>query len=248
MELRNFVSFFFGLIRAMGRIVDSTEKLNEKMPEADRMPRSDFVYNYSTTHRQFVNELLLSRAVDTFQLYVVSILREIFSAKPEMLKSEGTVEAATILDLGSYDEIVRHIVEKKLNDLSYQPLSELTKYIQSRTGVELFPDTEQREQAILAYEIRNLIAHNACQPNEIFRRRTANLKLVQVPPIRDGQLDIGDEWVRQASYAFDRIAFTFDSAVIAKFNLPTVPGMTPPLDQKEMDPPTEWEERPGSGC
>ncbi len=142
-----------------------------------------------------------------------------------MLKSEGTVDVATIIEVGNYQELVWHIVEKKVRELSYKPLSELRKFIPSRTGIDIFPNEDVFETTIVASEVRNLIAHNDCVANEVFSSRTKKIA-VPLEISSTGRVIIDDEWLRRASYTLDSLVFRFDELASHKFNLRTLNRMT----------------------
>src|SRR5665811_55413 len=56
--------------------------------------------------------------------------------------------------------------------LSYMGrIMELRKWVFSRTGIDLFKSDEIFEVALLATEVRNLIAHNDCMANETIMDR-----------------------------------------------------------------------------
>lgn len=148
-ELRDFISFFFGIIASSSSFARSLTKESAEALKTEAGKYSVGTYNFSN-HRQFINEIMLSRAVETFDLYVLLALREIFEARPEMLKSEGPVEVAAVLDLKRFEDIVMHIAEKKLHELSFKPLSELRKYIQTRTGIDLYGSEKAYEIVLLA--------------------------------------------------------------------------------------------------
>lgn len=221
MELRDFISFFFGIIASSASFARALTKESADALKTEAGKYNVGTYNFSN-HRQFINEVMLSRAVETFDLYVLLLLREIFEARPELLKSEGAVEISAVLDLKRFDDIVAYIAEKKLHELSFKPLAELRKYIQSRTGVDLFGDEKRYEIVLLASEIRNLIAHNDCRPNEIFEKRIPAHVRANVLTYPMGKIILTDEWVREACYTMDGLAFEFDSTVGAKFGLNTL--------------------------
>jgi hypothetical protein len=222
MELREFVGFYFAFVKASGEI-------SQLIPagakaEATEQQRRVFEYDYSA-QRPLVNEIMLSRAVESFDLYLTTILRDIFLARPEMLKSDSTIDVATIIDVGNYDDLIWQVVERKVHELSYKPLSDLRKFIESRTGIDLFPSQEAFELTILASEVRNLIAHNDCKINDLFSRRTKNLQ-VAVDVSSTGRVKIEDEWLRKASYSLDNIVFRFDERAVAKFGLHSLNRMS----------------------
>jgi hypothetical protein len=217
MEVREFIAAYF-------QIIKSFEALAQLVPqhvyEQESKKGTRFVplkYDYSS-HRQFVNEVLLARAVESFELYVLTILRELFVAQPNMLKSESPVDAATVITLRNFDDIVFHLAERRLHDLSYKPLSELNSYIVSRTGIPLFKDEETLHGGILATEVRNLIAHNDCKVNDQFRRRVVGIQCA-VPIPEAGKFSVEDKWLRQVCYLLDGVVFDFDALAMSKFDL-----------------------------
>lgn len=215
MELREFVGFYFAFVKASGEISKLIPE--EAKAEATEQQRRVLNYTYSA-QRPLVNEIMLSRAVESFDLYLTTILRDIFLARPEMLKSDSTIDVATIIEVGNYDDLMWQVVERKVHELSYKPLSDLRKFIVTRTGLDLFPSQEAFELTILASEVRNLIAHNDCKINDLFRKRTKGLQ-VAIDVSSTGRVKIEDEWLRKASYSLDNIVFRFDEQAVAKFGL-----------------------------
>ena len=206
-ELRAFLSFFYDLLTRLYPL----EKLVHG-PEGVTSVRT------AETYYPFIREICLTRVVETFDLYVVSILREIFEKRPEMLKSESPIDAATALELRTFEEMVRYLAERKVHELSFRPLSELRKFISSRTGIDLFPTDDAFRDVLLASEVRNLVAHNDCRVNDLFLRRTG-LALETLPLLPGRRFLISEEWFAKTSYIFDSLVFDFDAAAAQKFGL-----------------------------
>jgi hypothetical protein len=217
-EIRSFIGFYFNFVKASDYIGKRLEALGDRESVSEEGPLRRVVYNFSR-HRQLVNEIMLSRAVESFDLYVVTMMRDLFLAKPEMMKSEGTIDVSAVIESGSYDEIVYRIADRKIHELSYKSLADLRKFIVSRTGVDLFGE-ESFDMTLAASETRNLIAHNDCVVNDLFRAKTRGCRSLPKES-STGKLVIADDWLRRISYALDGVVFDFDVAVSAKFNLPT---------------------------
>ena len=215
MELRRFVAFYFQFVKSSSELNELTPERGG--PESGTSPFELFEYDHSE-YQQFVNQIMLSRAVESFDLYLTTVLRDIFLSRPQLLKSEGTVDVATVINAASHEDLIWQIVERKVHELSYKSLSDLRKFVQTRTGIDLFPTEESFEMTILASEIRNLIAHNDCRVNEVFRSKTKGLKLTA--EISDTAfVKIEDEWLRRASYNLDGVVFRFDQLALPKFDL-----------------------------
>lgn len=220
-ELREFVSAFFAMVKAFEPL---TAIIQKSAPEAltisMRTRTIPALYNYSV-HRQFLSELILSRTVETFDLYVLTTLREIFRARPEMLTSESAIPVSTVLERRSFEDLLTYVAERRLHELSFKPLSELDKFITSRTGIGLFATSDIYQTVLLASEVRNLIAHNDCVVNDIFRQRVGDaLPTELISP--NGKFNVSDHWMRQTSYVLDGVVFDFDSQAGAKFNIPMI--------------------------
>ena len=217
-ELRVFTAFFFGIIKALPNVADLSE--DEKAKAKVAAKKGEVLrYDYSV-HRQFVNEIMLTRAVESFDLYILQVLRLIFEAQPNLLKSESPIDAATVLELRTFEHIVFHLAERKLHDLSYKPLSELQKFLKDRVGLDLFRSQEIYEMVLLASEVRNLIAHNDCKVSQQFKQRTKDI----ANPLKineHAKVLIDDDWLHRASYTLDGVVFNFDDAAVAKFGLKT---------------------------
>ena len=110
-ELRAFTAFFFGIIKALPNVADLSEDEKAKVKLAAKKGEV-LRYDYSV-HRQFMNEILLSRSVESFDLYFLQVLRLIFEAQPNLLKSESPIDAATVLEFRTFEQIVFHLAERK---------------------------------------------------------------------------------------------------------------------------------------
>ncbi len=232
-ELRNFVAYLFKIVGAHKKLCDEQDdeellyRLEALLGDALRAP-----YN---AHRQFVNEILLARAVETFELYILQVLREIFSVQPNLLMSERPIAASTALELGSFEQIVLHLTERKLHDLSFGALSERRAYFSKNIGIELFSSDKAYEMVLLAIEVRNVIAHNDCKVSERFSERTRDIEV----PLEIGfeqKLLINDVWLRSTSYVLDSVVFDFDTTSAEKFELETFPAAKVSLQPRHVDP------------
>ncbi len=182
-------------------------------------------YSKHPNEMTFLNEVRLVRAVELFEIYISHILALIFEARPELLKSEGTIKVSRVVELGDFDEIIADITERKINELSYQPLSELRQYISSRTSIELFPDENLFDTTLLATQIRNVIAHNERRVNELFRQR-AGSRVERLTLSATGKVQIDEDMLRALSHTLDRIVFDFDEAASSKFGIYKANPMT----------------------
>ncbi|HWK88148.1 MAG TPA: hypothetical protein VNQ34_11665 [Xanthobacteraceae bacterium] len=218
MEMREVIGFYFNFVK-------TSQELGKAIPQeahntGQTLPPKGLEvleYNFSK-HRQIINEIMLSRAVESFDLYVLNILRLIFESKPELLKSKKSVDVETLIALRTPEEIIYYLAERQINELGYKPLVELRKWILERIGIDLFKNEEIFDVVLLATEVRNLISHNDCRANEILAKRigerTSMLDISEM-----GKVRISDEWLRRVAYTLDGVVFDFDVAVCGKFEV-----------------------------
>ena len=122
-------------------------------------------------NRQLLLEVILVRHVENFINYLAGLLFEIFTARPETLKSSDKVEVAKVLEHDSIESLVREIAEQKVDSLSYSSFSKLVEFFQERFGINI---ADERDVLFIHehIEVRNISVHNRCLINKRFVART----------------------------------------------------------------------------
>lgn len=221
MELREFRSFFFGIIETSENIAS---KLAEDSGNRFRTAAAQYHAKSGTmsSGRQLFNEVALTRSIESFDLYLLQTLRLIFAARPDLvIEEERLNDEASKSDFSDSNEYFLHLAERKLMKLSYKPLSALRQYVLASTGIELFESEDLFETINLATELRNLIAHNDCRVNKIFQKRIKTIPIA--PDVEPGyRFAINDELLDKCIGAMDHVIFSFDALASAGCNLPTM--------------------------
>ena len=118
-------------------------------------PRTRHLRKYG----QELVESFLTRLVDSFQVYLSDILREVLVKRPEILRSrEPTVSLDYLLQFAEMEDLLQDVVDSKVSGLSYKGFDELEEWY-SRKGIpfEVGPD---RPQVVELIATRNAIVHN----------------------------------------------------------------------------------------
>lgn len=116
-------------------------------------------------NRQFFVEVIFVRHVENFLNYLSSLLYEIFTQRPETLRSSDKIEVASVLRHDSVESIVRDLAERKVEALSYSSFADLVEFFQERFNLQL-ATTDEIRQISEAIEIRNISVHNRCVINK----------------------------------------------------------------------------------
>ncbi len=123
-------------------------------------------------HRQFFLEIILVRHVENYLAYLSSILFEIFTQRPETLKSNEKIDWDTVLSHDSIPELIRTLSEKKVDSLSYKSFEDLNSFFSDKFGIELI-EKPKVKTIIDAIETRNISVHNRCIINKRYVQKTA---------------------------------------------------------------------------
>jgi hypothetical protein len=182
---------------------------------ADREPgqRTKFL----RSNRQAFLEMFLSRMVDNFQNYLVDLIREILHSKPTMLSTRQ--QSLTLEEVLTYDRIedlVRDVIERKVNSLSYEGFSDLQKWCTDR-GIPISVPATRLAEVIELIATRNIIAHNRGIVDERY------IRSVRHPSFPLGaRRDLSVDYFYEAKNLLDKIVYNTDKSAQKKFALPKV--------------------------
>ena len=176
------IESFFLWVLAMARRIDDMEEANLKLYSAlndsevdeeirQKRATAKKMTDIAKNSRQFILEASLSRHVENYLNYLSSILLQIFTEKPETLKSSEKVEISAVLSFENIQDLVRNFAERKVESLSYSSISDLCGFFDKRFGIQLFPASEMPTM-IEAVETRNISVHNRCIINNRYVQKT----------------------------------------------------------------------------
>jgi hypothetical protein len=159
-------------------------------------------------------EMLLARAVDNFEKYIVDLLREVLRQQPSMLKSkQHSLTLEDILSHGSIDELVHSIIESKVNGLSYEGFASIQEWCAAR-GITLSVPEGATPLLVEYLATRNVIVHNRCHIDEKYLR-TVSGSARKIGDLRD--IDV-DDFIKCTELLLESVKLT-DKSVSTKFRL-----------------------------
>jgi hypothetical protein len=121
-----------------------------------------------------ITEMSLCRAVDNYLTYLTDLLSLVFRTRPESLRSGEEVSLDFVLAHNTRAGLIKALVDRKVNQLSFQGMRSLSEYLFKKLGFALFQNQEDLDRAILLVEMRNLIVHGRGIVNETFTRRVTS--------------------------------------------------------------------------
>jgi len=162
-------------------------------------------------------EMFLSRAVDSFEIYLVSLIRSVLTKEPRILSDrKQELSLGHILKFDSIEALARDMIEGKLNALSYEGFGELENWCQQRSIPLLVPHG-QRDRVVELIALRNIIVHNRGCVDERYRAAvpTSSLEIGE-----KRALDVEDLF--SALDLLSSVVTITDAAVSGKFRLECV--------------------------
>jgi len=149
--------------------LDDGAKYREPIDENSAFKRLQKYSNY--TSRNLTNSI-----VDSYLCYVTAVVQKALHKRPEAIKSGEAIRIEEILDFTNRRDLVKFLIERKINSLSYGGLGGIERYVQSTLGCNLFDSEKTKFDVLLFIEIRNINSHNRGIINQIFLERTKILK------------------------------------------------------------------------
>ena len=125
--------------------------------------------------RQFFIEIIVVRHVENYLNYLSSLLFEIFTQRPETLRSSDRIAVEEVLRHSTVDAIVKAVAERKVETLSYSSFQDLAVFFKERFSLTL-ASTKNESTIVHAIELRNISVHNRCIVNRRFISRTGDEK------------------------------------------------------------------------
>jgi hypothetical protein len=166
-------------------------------------------------HFQLLLQMTLCRAVDNYLTYISELMALIFQTRPETLRSSETVRLDMILQHETMDDLISSLAEKRVNELSYQGMRNLSAYLSKRLGFRLFDRNDDLEHAVRLIEFRNVIVHNRGIANRVFLSRLPGLDM------RLGEtIELDPDTMHNAIVFLAQSAFDIDTRAAIKFDLP----------------------------
>lgn len=199
--------------------------------KGDRISRKEFLLRNS----QLMMQMFLARLVDNFQTYIVEVIRSVLVKRPEILTSKDRqLSLEYAFQFTTMEELKADLVENKVNDLSYQGLSDLREWCEGR-GIPLVIRDDDLPLLAEAIETRNVITHN---------RGVVGRKYLRHFPGRNWSFgsprELDPHEVNQVLALLNRVVRLTDSAVVDKFALSVVeiapPAVVPPAEVASSSP------------
>lgn len=140
-------------------------------------------------HSQEFIEMIFSRLIDNFQIYLVDIIREILQVKPEILiNNQPTISISQVLKANSIDVLIQEVIESKVGALANKGFGHIEEWCISN-GIPVTVINDLKLDIVEFIAIRNIIVHNRCIVDEKYRKAVPNTEF-KVGELRRLNVDV----------------------------------------------------------
>jgi hypothetical protein len=163
------------------RMREIRQILRDKAADTDESSVLNTFTKALESHYPFIRETILIRAVENYLTYLKDILYAIYRKRPEVLRSNEMVRIDLVLEYNDMADLLDALAERKVSDLSYKSLADLSNYFKEKLGLALTATEGELEHLTLLVEIRNLLVHNRGIVNSIPREGGRMRSLARLP-------------------------------------------------------------------
>lgn len=161
---------------------------------------------------QLWKEILITRSVDYFLIYLSDAIHAVVKTRPEILRSSDRVEVALVLRFESIGEFVDYWAFQKVDQLSHGGFEEMRRYLETSLGIKPAFSPSGLKEVKEAIAIRNVIVHRRGIVNEHFLRDTGWSGIKIGDPLSIPARDL-----LKYNKALRSLGKTIDASLVAKF-------------------------------
>ncbi|NIY75140.1 hypothetical protein HED22_05740 [Thalassospira sp. HF15] len=121
--------------------------------------------------RDYQTENMCIRLSDNFLCYLSEIIQACALKNPNIIKSKEQLSVEDILNFKRNKDIIRFVVDKKINGLTYGGVNDIDNFIMSRIGFSILEDENAKNIISYSVNLRNLYTHNRGIVDNIFKRK-----------------------------------------------------------------------------
>jgi hypothetical protein len=142
------------------------------------------------SHAPLIFQFFLSRAADNYAVYISNLLAEIFTHRPEVLRTSERVSLDDVLVHKSMQSFIATLAERRVNNLMNDGTRKLAEYVTAHMGFPLFDTPEGLDKMVEIGAVRNVIAHNRGVVDKRLAERLPkrNWPIGEPVPLTDGYL------------------------------------------------------------
>lgn len=140
-------------------------------------------------HSQDFIEMIFSRLINNFQIYIVDLIREILQVKPEILiNNQPTISISQVLKADTIGVLIQEAIESKVATLANKGFGYIEEWCVSN-GIPITVANDLKPDIIEFIAIRNIIVHNRCLVDEKYLKAVPSTKY-KLGELRKLNLDV----------------------------------------------------------
>lgn len=187
-----------------------------------KRPWKTVTYHARDVYPKTLRSVILVQAVSIYEVFVVSIMREMITRSRDWLKDDGRINMShsELLTILANEGIEQHLLERHASGLTRGSLHDKAKFFRSRFQVELAADDVAFAELEEVHDRRNIYVHRMGLPDALYVRKYPAIGAkegIKVPVTTD-YLDTALETLeRSARHIVHELNLKFPDAIAPKY-------------------------------
>lgn len=197
--------------------VDYAQIEPAKSPNLDNAPGAQSAVAQMDMHNAVLDEMVFCREVNSFLTYLADLMTLIYEKYPKKLPSNKQTSYRFAIEHHLAGDLISALAEETVRELTHQNLDDLEEHFHKKLDLVLFTKANDRANAALLIDLRNIITHNRGIVNRFFIQRN--------PRFADAlgkRVVLGEEERREMLGTLGFGARQLDLRAIEKFGLETI--------------------------
>ena len=212
-KLRAYYEHTKSVWRLAQQIIDEGRKVEFRSPATGQILESPEIHGLAQTYvTGYLAESVFDKTISLFEDFVFGLLSAWLTAQPRGLPhKERKLTYEVVLEAADKQAILQHIIEKEIDSLKYQHISEWFAYLNERVNLGL-PGKDQIAALAELKATRDILVHNAGIVNETYIRKAG-----AVPRYKIGdQVEIKEPYLYESWDLIETLIIDLTAAALAK--------------------------------
>jgi hypothetical protein len=197
--------------------VDYAQVEPAKLTNLDNPPAAESAIVQMGVHAAVLDEMLFCREVNSSLTYLADLMTLIYEKYPKKLPSNKQASYRFCIEHHLAGDLISALAEETVRELTHQNLDDLEEHFRKKLDVVLFTKENDRANASLCIDLRNIITHSRGIVNRFFIQRNSRFA-----DALGRRVDFGEEERREMLGALGFCARQVDLRAIQKFGLETI--------------------------
>lgn len=174
---------------------DNSQIFRVTMPHHQKFQKMQNEVEYSLLAIENLSRNTIVAMVSTYDAFLGNLIRLMFRAKPEMLKSTGmSIEVSELFSYADIKEIENCIIERQVESVMKESHANQLKWLEKTLGLKTLKQYNHFRTFIEITERRNLFVHTAGVVSQTYLKKCKD-EGIEIEASLGGELDVDPDYI-----------------------------------------------------